>query len=148
MIREGTPEDIPALARLRAAWTGEAGAGGSADPEFLTGFEAWLAVNPRMFFVAENPADAGILIGMLNLSVFERMPKPGQPVSVWVYLANVYVLPAHRNAGVGGALVSAAIDHSRRIGAARIVTSPSPASKFFYAGLGFEPAEELAVYRF
>lgn len=90
----------------------------------------------------------GDLIGMLNLSVFERMPKPGRPASVWTYLANVYVLPAHRNTGVGAALVEAAVGYSRRLGAARIVTSPSPASVAFYARNGFEPADELAVYRF
>ncbi len=151
MIREGTAEDLPELARLRAVWTVEAGLDGSADPDFPAAFQTWLTANPRTFFVAEDPAvtgTTGTLVGMLNLSVFERMPKPGKPASVWVYLANAFVLPAHRNAGVGGALVAAAIEYSRRIGAARIVTSPSPASKLFYARQGFEPADELAVYRF
>ncbi|GAA3292209.1 GNAT family N-acetyltransferase [Arthrobacter citreus] len=151
-IREGTPRDIPHLARLRALWVAEAGGGDSADHDpFGQGFEdvfrTWLAANPRTFFVAEAEAGGG-LIGMLNLSVFERMPKPGQPASVWTYLANAYVLPACRNAGVGTALVAAAVEYSRRLGAARIVTSPSPASKVFYARNGFEPADELAVYRF
>ncbi|UWX97187.1 GNAT family N-acetyltransferase [Arthrobacter zhaoxinii] len=150
MIREGTPQDVPALARLRAAWTAEASIEpGCAEPaeEFIEAFRTWLAANPRTFFVAE--ADAGdALIGMLNLSIFERMPKPGRPASVWVYLANAYVLQAHRNAGVGSGLLAAAVGYSRSLGAARIVTSPSPASKDFYARHGFEPAEELAVYRF
>lgn len=85
---------------------------------------------------------------MLNLMIFERMPKPGKPASVWVYLANAYVLPAHRNHGVGGSLLDAAVEFARSINAARIVTSPSPAAKGFYARHGFEAAEELAVYRF
>ncbi|MCQ1948470.1 MULTISPECIES: GNAT family N-acetyltransferase [Arthrobacter] len=147
MIRESTPLDIPQLARLRAAWVAEAGGDGPADAGFVAEFSTWLAANPRTFFVAV--ADGGdALIGMLNLSIFERMPKPDKPASVWVYLANTYVLPAHRNAGVGSALVSAAVDYARGIGAARIVTSPSQASKNFYARHGFEAAEELAVYRF
>ena len=154
MIREGTPRDIPALAGLRAAWAGEQqGVQVSAGREYREAFGTWLQMNPRTFFVAEDAA-AGPgsaeppLVGMLNLAVFERMPKPGKQASVWVYLANAYVLPAHRNAGVGTELVSAAIRHARRLGAARIVTSPSPASESFYARHGFEPAEELAVYRF
>ncbi|MCC9205660.1 GNAT family N-acetyltransferase [Arthrobacter sp. zg-Y769] len=147
MIREGTPLDIPQLARLRAVWAAEAGGDGPADAGFVGEFRTWLAANPRTFFVAVADAD-DTLIGMLNLSIFERMPKPGKPASVWVYLANAYVLPAHRNAGVGGALVAAAVEYSRRLGAARIVTSPSPASEKFYARCGFERAEELAVYRF
>ena len=146
-IREGTPRDIPHLARLRARWVAEAGGDDSADPAFEDAFHTWLAANPRTFFVAEADA-AGGLVGMLNLSVFERMPKPGRPASVWTYLANAYVLPAHRNSGVGTALVEAAVGYSRRLGAVRIVTSPSPASAAFYARNGFEPADELAVYRF
>ena len=144
-VRKSTPADIPGIARLRAEWVAEAGGDTAADPHFADAFRAWLAANPRIFFIAD--ADA-TLIGMLNLSVFERMPKPGKPASVWVYLANAYVLPAHRNAGVGGALVDAAADFARGIGAVRVVTSPSPASKDFYARHGFEAAAELAVYRF
>ncbi|MBP3035727.1 GNAT family N-acetyltransferase [Arthrobacter sp. zg-ZUI100] len=154
MIREGTPRDIPAIAGLRAAWAGEQqGVQVSVGMQYREAFGTWLQANPRTFFVAEDAA-AGPgsteppLVGMLNLSIFERMPKPGKPASVWVYLSNAYVLPAHRNAGVGTELVSAAIRHARLLGAARIVTSPSPASKSFYARNGFEPAEELAVYRF
>lgn len=158
MIREGTPGDIPAIAGLRAAWAGEQqGVQVSVGREYREAFATWLQANPRTFFVAEDAAEHAAagpgsaeppLVGMLNLAVFERMPKPGRPASVWVYLANAYVLPAHRNAGVGTELVSAAIRYARLLGAARIVTSPSPASKSFYARNGFEPAEELAVYRF
>ena len=144
-VRKSTPADIPGIARLRAEWVAEAGGDTAVDPHFPDAFHAWLDANPRIFFVAD--ADA-TLVGMLNLSVFERMPKPGKPASVWVYLANAYVLPAHRNHGVGGALVDAAVDYARGIGAVRVVTSPSPASKDFYARHGFEAAEELAVYRF
>ena len=112
--------------------------------DFEGAFGIWLTANPRTFFVAEADA-GGDLIGMLNLSVFVRMPKPDRAASVWTYLANAYVLPAHRNAGVGAALVEAAVGYSRRLDAARIVASPSPASRAFYARNGFEPAEEQVV---
>ena len=144
-VRKSTPADIPGIARLRTEWASEAGGGTAADPHFPDAFRTWLAANPRTFFVAE--ADQA-LVGMLNLSVFERMPKPGTPASLWVYLANAYVLPAHRNHGVGGSLLEAAVGFARSINAVRIVTSPSPASRGFYARHGFEAAEELAVYRF
>lgn len=66
----------------------------------------------------------------------------------WVYLGNVYVLPAFRNAGIGAQLVQEAIAFSRGIRAKRMVLSPSPASLTFYARLGFQPAAELSVLRF
>ncbi|WP_066294154.1 GNAT family N-acetyltransferase [Arthrobacter sp. B6] len=73
------------------------------------------------------------------------MPKPGKPASCWVYLGNVFVLPAHRNASTGGRLVEAAIAFSEGIGAARMVLSPSAESQGFYRRLGFHPAEELSM---
>jgi len=75
------------------------------------------------------------------------VPKPGKEPSCWVYLGNVYVLPDFRNAGIGGRLVQAAIGFSQEIKAARMVLSPSPASRAFYARLGFQPAEELSILR-
>lgn len=55
------------------------------------------------------------------------------------------MLPAHRNAGIGGRLVEAAIEFSEGIGAARMVLSPSAESQGFYRRLGFHAAEELSM---
>lgn len=101
--------------------------------------------NPRKFFVAERD---GQLVGMLNLMIFERMPKPGKEPSRWVYLGNAYVLPEYRNAGIGSRLVQASVEFSQSINAARMVLSPSAESRGFYARLGFQAAEELNVRRF
>ncbi|MFE4228765.1 GNAT family N-acetyltransferase [Arthrobacter sp. NPDC056886] len=108
-------------------------------------FREWMEASPRKFFVAE---DGGELVGMLNLMIFERMPKPGTESSRWVYLGNAYVLPEFRNAGIGGRLVDASIQFSQSIKAVRMVLSPSVGSRNFYARLGFEPAGELNILRF
>ena len=78
----------------------------------------------------------------------ERMPIPGKEPSRWVYLGKVYVLPDFRNSGIGAQLVETAIEFSQGIKAARMVLSPSPASRNFYARLGFQPAAELNILRF
>ena len=145
IIRDETTEDRAALAALRAVWAAEQEPGLDDDPDFEAVYSGWLDANPRKFFVAEVD---GVPVGMLNLLVFERMPKPGKEPSRWVYLGNVYVLPEFRNAGIGAQLVQKAIAFSRGIKAGRMVLSPSPASRTFYARLGFEPAEELNVLRF
>lgn len=146
-IREEAPGDRTALAALRTTWSEEQASVLANGPvwdsqEFDDIFGAWLDANPRKFFLAE--AD-GVPVGMLNLMIFERMPKPGKEPTRWVYLGNVYVLPEFRNAGIGAKLVEAAIGFSRGIQAVRILLSPSPASGTFYARLGFEPAEALNV---
>lgn len=144
-IRESRPSDVPGLAALRATWAAEQQPAHAEDPAFDTVFTDWMDANPRKFFVADND---GELVGMLNLMIFERMPKPGTAASRWVYLGNVYVLPAFRNAGIGGRLVEASIQFSQAISAVRIVLSPSPESRDFYARLGFRSAGELNILGF
>src|SRR6478672_11569820 len=145
IIRDARPEDRSALVALRATWAAEQDPGLVDDPDFEDVYSGWMDANPRKFFVAEQD---GELVGMLNLLVFERMPKPGKEPSCWVYLGNVYVLPAHRNAGIGAGLVQAAIGFARGINAVRMVLSPSSDSRRFYARLGFRPAEELNILKF
>lgn len=115
------------------------------DPDFEDAYRTWQANNPRTIFVADLD---GTLIGMLNLMVFERMPKPGKKSSCWVYLGNAFVAEYHRNRGVGGQLLEAAIQFSENIKAARIVLSPSAESHTFYARHGFVPAEQILVKQF
>lgn len=145
IVREGTADDNPRLARLRTIWAGEQEPSDIEDPDFEKVFLEWAKANPRQVIVAEQD---GELIGMLNVMVFYRMPKPGTTASCWVYFGNVYVLPQHRNMGIGKQLVQAAIEFSRRIGAVRIVLSPSSESRRLYERLGFKPAEELSILEF
>jgi GNAT superfamily N-acetyltransferase len=135
-IRRAGDEDAAALAFLRAAWTQA-----PADPEFEQRFAAWWAAAGRVAWLAED----GGPIGMVNLRVFERMPRPGAAASRWAYLANLFVLPAHRGAGVGGALLGAAIAHARDQGFVRVVLAPSARSVSLYRRAGFRAADELMV---
>ena len=143
MIRlaiDGDERDVRAAAALRRAWTEEDGPVAD-DPGFEARFADWLARNRRMIWLAEAPAP----IGMLNLAVFERMPRPGRDVGCWGYIANTYVLPAHRNSGVGRELLDAAIAHARQQRFARLVLAPTERSRPFYARAGFTPATSLLV---
>ncbi len=38
----------------------------------------------------------GLEVGMMNLVVFERMPRPAQAGTRWCYLSNAFVLPELR----------------------------------------------------
>ncbi len=145
IVREGRLDDIPGLTGLRATWAGEQDPGAAEDPDFEETFRDWAEANPRKVFVAEQDS---VLIGMLNLMIFQRMPKPRKEASCWVYLGNVYVLPQHRNVGTGRRLVEASVEFAQSIGAARMVLSPSADSRSFYARLGFQPAEELDIRKF
>jgi GNAT superfamily N-acetyltransferase len=86
------------------------------------------------------------LAGMMNLAVFERMPRPGRPDSCWGYLANAFVLAADRDQGIGRQLLDAVLSHARQHDFARVVLSPSQRPVPFYQRAGFGPAGALLLW--
>jgi GNAT superfamily N-acetyltransferase len=157
-IRRATGADVDALAVLRRRWTREDGDPGpgaldpdapeaaerGADPEFAGWMAAWwdgVGAN-RAVFLAERHDEP---LGMINLAVFDRMPKPGRPVSRWGYLGNAYVLAELRGHGIGSRLLDAVLGHAREIGCVRVVLAPTERSVPFYRRAGFGPASELMV---
>jgi GNAT superfamily N-acetyltransferase len=135
------PDDVAGLARLRRAWTEEQDRP-SADPGFADRFADWYLTESgrRVTWLAEVD---GRPVGMVNLAVFTRMPRPGQPPSRWGYLGNAFVLADHRDRGVGGRLLAALLRYADEQGFARVVLSPSPRSARFYRRAGFGPADML-----
>lgn len=145
-VRTDDDGGIRALAALRAGWTAESSDGSipeAVGEQFRREFAAWFEEERRIFFLAED--ESGGAIGMCNVAFFARMPRPGAPSSCWAYLANVYVVPAHRGRGVGGQLVGAAIGCARVAGAVRLVTAPSELSRSLYVRHGFGAADGLLV---
>lgn len=144
-IRRAGNVDLAAISQLRREWTHE-WFGGPGDPDYDERFAEWFAreSSRRIMWVAE--AD-GRLVGMMNLTIFDRMPRPGRAPSRWGYLGNAFVLAAYRSQGIGGQLMDAVLGYAGENALARVVLSPSERSIPFYERAGFGPAEELLVWR-
>lgn len=144
------PKDLAALADLRQAWSAEGERDDQLDDPaldelaFHAAFVAWVSSQPRTFYLAVLD---GREVGMLNVLTYQRMPRPGGASSTWGYLANAFVRPAFRGAGVGSRLLGVALADCERRGHVRVVLSPSPRSVPFYARAGFAAAEELMIWR-
>jgi GNAT superfamily N-acetyltransferase len=143
LIRRSGDEDRAAVVRLRREWTAEQ-QGEPMDPTFDERLTAWLAreQSRRIIWLAlanDRP------VGMMNLAIFERMPRPGQPPSHWGYLGNAFVLAGYRSQGIGSRLISAVIGYADENGFARVVLSPSERSIPFYERAGFGPANGLML---
>lgn len=150
-VRQATEADAPAIARLRRSWTDEQVGTPVADDAFEAMFAGWFERerSRRITWLAEV---AGEPVGMLNLVVFDRMPRPIAPghedrPTQWGYIANVYVEESARNAGAGRLLGEAALAYADEHRFARVVLSPTERSRSFYERLGFGPATELMVHR-
>jgi GNAT superfamily N-acetyltransferase len=141
--------DAAEIARLRRAWVEEQAGSPIEDEDYDAEFAAWFEreAHQRVTWLAEI---GDCIIGMLNMLVFTRMPKP-RPVGVpqhprqWGYIANVYVEQADRDAGVGKLLLDAALEYADEHGYVRVVLSPSERSIPFYRRAGFVPASSLLI---
>ena len=113
VIRQAEDADLPAVAWLRRESAVEQD-GDSADPSFEERFGAWYAreSSRRIIWLAEVD---GRPVGAMNLSVFERMPRPGLAPTRWGYLGNAFVLAAYRNQGVGGQLLDAVLGDRKSV---------------------------------
>jgi GNAT superfamily N-acetyltransferase len=143
LIRRAEHADVAAIVQLRREWTHEE-AGDIADPDFDENLAAWFGreLPSRVIWLAE---EGGRVVGMMNLAIYERMPRPGRALSRWGYLGNVFVLAAYRNRGIGSRLVSAALSYADENGFARVVLSPTERSIPLYERAGFGPAGALML---
>ena len=112
VIRRAEHADLAAIVELRREWTREEH-GDIADPDFEENLAAWFARewSRRIIWLAEV---GGRPAGMMNLAIYERMPRPGRALSRWGYLGNVFVLAAYRNRGIGSQLVGTALNPKLR----------------------------------
>ena len=146
-VRVAGTTDRAALAALRRSWTEEQAGGPVDDPDFEDVFTAWAEreAEHRVTWLVEHDRP----VGMLNMLVFDRMPRPGDATAgrarQWGYIANVYVEAAHRDAGLGARLLDVASSYAEERGFARLVLSPSERSIPFYERAGFQPATSLMV---
>ncbi|MGQ0838077.1 GNAT family N-acetyltransferase [Actinokineospora sp.] len=138
-----TDADLASVAALRRRWTEEDQGSPITDPDFDTAFARWWAAerSRRQFWLAE----LDVPVGFLNVVEFARMPRPGLPPSHWAYISNVYVVPEHRDSGLGAQLLAAAVQHADNHGYVRLVLSPTERSVPFYRRAGFGPATDLLL---
>jgi GNAT superfamily N-acetyltransferase len=137
VIRIADSADAPAIAALRRAWTAEEH-GVVVDAGFAARFLDWYERESarRVCWLGEL---SGQSVGMMNLAIFERMPRPGRDAGTWGYLANAFVLAPYRNQGVGARLLAALLAHADDQGYVRVVLRPSERSVPFYQRAGFIP---------
>jgi GNAT superfamily N-acetyltransferase len=137
VIRIAVTADGPAIAALRRTWTAE-DHGEVEDDEYETRFLDWYERESprRISWLAEV---SGEPVGMMNLSIFERMPRPGHESGTWGYLANAFVLRPYRNQGIGRLLLDALLADADARGYIRVLLRPNERAIPFYLRAGFTP---------
>ncbi|HEV7787401.1 MAG TPA: GNAT family N-acetyltransferase [Pseudonocardia sp.] len=145
-VRVADDRDLPALTRLRRAWTAERTGGPVEDDNFDRSFAAWWRseLPRRTFWLAEAGTDRSgyTAVGSLNVVEIGNMPRPGARPGRWGYVGNAFVVASYSDRGVAGALLTAAVEHARARRYQRLVLRPTPSSAPFYLRYGFAPTGE------
>lgn len=87
------------------------------------------------------------LIGAMWLHTVHRVPVPGKHAGPIGYLTNVYVVPEHRNTGLGAQMLDRVTTWSRQQGFSEVIVWPRERSRPFYARAGFTRPDEPSVIR-
>jgi GNAT superfamily N-acetyltransferase len=141
--------DAPRLADLR--WglrTDDAPASdAAAKARFVQEFVAWMGNRPDenlVHWVAEQ--DDG-LIGVISVRIIHKLPSPEDADGRFGYLTNSYVLPEHRNSGVGTALLAAVKDWALSQKLELLVVWPSERAYPFYERGGYRRHPDPVVLK-
>lgn len=102
VVRQATDDDVPALARLRRRSHEERHeVDDDGEDAYVRDFVAWWS--PRADgFRAAVAVDGDRLVGMGFLAVVDRVPVPGDVDRHHGDIQSMYVVPEHRDAGIGG----------------------------------------------
>ena len=144
-VRTADDDDVPALIALRRAWNDENAGARLNDENFDATFTAWWQAerSSRTFFLVELDGDP---VGMGNIKRYDRMPVVGRPSGGWWgYVGNMFVLPEHRNAGVGRVLMDEMVSWAWDNGMEHLRLANSPEAQTFYSRLGFVPGSVIEL---
>lgn len=97
-------------------------------------WRAWLAFDEGD---GEESIGSEEPVGMAFLHVVDKIPNPVPEPEQLGYVTSLYVRPDHRGAGIGGALLDAALDECRARGVDTVVLWPSVRSRSLYERRGF-----------
>jgi GNAT superfamily N-acetyltransferase len=143
-IRQAGLRDVDELARLRWDFRIEFGTPATRDyASFLQEFRSFAIAAfaddaPWRAWVAD---DDGRLVGCAWLQLVDKVPHPNRSLAERpiAYVTNMFVDAAHRNSGLGMALLDRALDFARERQVDGVVLWPSERSRSFYERVGFGP---------
>ncbi|MFC6705477.1 GNAT family N-acetyltransferase [Flexivirga alba] len=142
-IRRAVVGDVAELARLLWRHAAPEEQAAQSVEKFRVDLAAWWEahMHSHLAFVATN--DGVHLVGMAWLALLPRIPRPGRSTRQSADIQSVFVMPEHRGAGIGSALVEAATAHAFATGAGRVTVSSSRRAVPVYQRSGFSASPQL-----
>jgi len=141
--------DAPQLANLR--WglrtDDEPLRDATAKARFIEEFVAWMGNTPDKDLVHWVAELDGKLIGVISVRIIHKLPSPEESDGRFGYLTNTYVLPEHRDKGVGTALLDAVKNWALGESLELLVVWPSDRANPFYERGGYRRYSDPVVLK-
>lgn len=142
-VRLGDRGDVGDLARL--LWHLSPPDERAAQPvsDLARDLDRWWAprLDAHVAFVARRAGHGAV--GAVWLALVPRVPRPGAARRVSGDLQSLFVEPEHRGLGIGTALVAAAADHARHLGAVPVTVHANDAALPLYERAGFRASRHV-----
>ena len=145
-FRRGTRDDIPELAKMRRDFTFEDGVSPERDgyeDDFARVVGDGITSGRWAVWVAEVD---GEIVSHMFVGLVDKIPRPTREPRWLGYLTNVYTRRAHRNLGIGAALLERVTAWARKSDVELLVVWPSEESLQFYERAGFASGRDPLVW--
>lgn len=142
-IQNAEPGDLAAMADLRWQWVLEnEGVPVVSHEEFVAAFADWARAHTATHhgIVARR---GSTVIGMAWLATVSRVPSSRALVRASGDVQSVYVIPAERDAGVGGRMIAAVLTQAFEAGLERVTVHSSEGAITAYTRAGFAASGRL-----
>lgn len=149
ILRAARSEDAPILAGFRYEFRAEMEPPAEQAPNFIARCHAWMArrLQAGGGWAAWVAEEGGGACGMIWLQLVEKLPNPVAEPEWHGYVTSLYVTPQCRAAGLGSALLKAALDECDRRQVDAVFLWPTPRSRSLYLRHGFAVREDLMERR-
>jgi GNAT superfamily N-acetyltransferase len=149
-IREATPADADALARLRYEFRGPCASGAEPEDEFVERCARWLddELAREDGWRCWVLTDGDEMVGHLWLCEIRKIPNPApDEPEHHAYISNFFIRDEYRAQREGTRMMEIALDWCGKHDIDSVVLWPTTASRSLYVRYGFVPPERLLELR-
>jgi ribosomal protein S18 acetylase RimI-like enzyme len=149
VIRPAVAADAPVLARLRYELRAGLESAAESETAFIERCTAWMLerLQPGASWRSWAAHAGEAIVGSAWLQLIEKLPNPVAEPELHGYISSLYVQPAHREAGLGSALLAACLRECEAMAVDAVILWPTPRSRSLYVRHGFAVRDDLMERR-